>query len=150
MCMYFQNFSLYFQLKKKKPHPLINLWRNFPKKQVIFFVQPNNVSISSASISWLESLISSTIIRHEQGVLPFPFSQCWNMALQQASGSERCFLSMISSSVPLSSKSNKQPRRFQNGASLLMIQIFFPSGVVSDDNWASVGVESVLQQELHH
>ena len=28
-------------IKKKKPHPLIDLRKNMPEKQVIFFVRPN-------------------------------------------------------------------------------------------------------------
>ena len=48
--MSFPELSMYIQclekkkknpIKKKKPHPLIDLRRNMPEKQVIFFVRPN-------------------------------------------------------------------------------------------------------------
>ena len=80
-------------------------------------------------------------VRHEQGVIPFPLSQYWNMARQQASLVE--WSALISDSFdPLVSKSSWSPRLCQNGATLSIILIFFPSAVRSNDNLARVGVAS--------
>ena len=85
-------------------------------------------------------------LRHEQGLTPFPLSQCWNMARQQSLGSPRHFLSMVSISVPLWSKFMRNPRSRQSGASVAMILIFFPSAVFSSDSSVIVGWESEIER----
>ena len=86
---------------------------------------------------------------HEHGLTPFPFTQCWNMARQHASGSPQCLESMMSSCVPASSKSKSIPTSCQLGASLLIIWIFFPPAPLSTDNLASVGEPSSHRRKLH-
>ena len=97
--------------------------------------------ISSARTTSSKSSSRSMSVRHEQGVSPFPLSQCWNMARQQASLVEWSIL-MDASSEPLSSKSSWSPMVCQNGATLLMILIFFPWAVCSRCNFARVGLAS--------
>ena len=97
--------------------------------------------ISWASTSWSKSLSSWMNVRHEQGVIPFPLSQCWNMARQQASLVKWSAL-MSDNFEPLSSKSSWSPRRSQNGATLSMMSIFFPSTFFNMASLARVGLAS--------
>ena len=107
--------------------------------------------ISWASTSWSKSSSSSTSVRHEQGVTPFPLSQCWNMARQQASPVEWSAL-MSESFEPLSSKSSWSPRLSQNGAtlSMILILILFPLVARSRDSFARVGVASKQYDRTMH
>ena len=98
--------------------------------------------ISSASDSWSQSSSSWISFRHEQGFTPFPFNQCWNMALHRALSVE-CAFSMLSSSVPVSSKSKRTPKSFHSGANVLMIWIFLlPARNI--DKLAKDGAASVI------
>ena len=98
--------------------------------------------IFSASTVRLQSSSNSMSMHHEQGLRPFPFNQCWNIAWQHALGSLGCILSMMPSCVPLSSKSKITARSRQWEATVSMILIFSPLAVASTDSWARVGVVS--------
>ena len=99
--------------------------------------------ISWASTCWAQSSSSSMSVLQDEGLTPFPFNQCWNMTLQHASGSLGCFFSMMSSCVPLSSKSRRTPRLRQWELSLLMMKTLFPPAVRNTDNLARVRVVSI-------
>ena len=87
-------------------------------------------------------------VRHEQGVSPFPLSQCWNMARQQASGLVGYSALISASFEPLLSKSSWSPMLCQNGATLSMILIFFPWAVRSRDSFARLGVAPIKNDKL--
>ena len=102
---------------------------------------------SALWMSWARTTSSksssrSMSVRHEQGVSPFPLSQCWNTARQQATGLAG-YSALISASFELVlSKSSWSPILCQNGATLSMILIFLPWGVRSRRNFARVGLGS--------
>ena len=104
--------------------------------------------ISSESACWSQSSSSSMSLPHEQGLTPFPLSQCWNMARQQSSGSPRYFCSIDSIFAPVSSKFIMYPRLRQWGPSWEMILIFPPAAVLRSNNWARVGGESEKERKM--
>ena len=87
------------------------------------------VSISLAKSSWSQSLSSSIRFDQVQGSLLLPSIQCWNMALQHASGSLGNVLSMSPSFELLLSKSKRSPKsiHIRLGARRLITLIFCPS-----------------------
>ena len=109
---------------------------------------------SALWISWARTTSSksssrSMSVRHEQGVSPFPLSQCWNMARQQASLVEWSAL-IVASFEPVLSKSSWSPSLCQNGATFSMILIFFPWAVRSTDSFARLGVAPKKNDKIMH
>ena len=97
---------------------------------------------SAARSSRSQSPSSSMSLCHEQGLTPFPLSQCWNMSLQHASGSLGCVALITANLVPFMSNSNWSPSLCHFGVTVSMILIFFPEAF-SRDSFPSVGVASV-------
>ena len=95
----------------------------------------------AARSSRSQSSSSSMSLRHEQGLTPFPMSQCWNMSLQHASGSVGWVALITASLVPLLSNSNWSPNFCHFGVTVSMILIL-PPEVFSRDSFPSVGVVS--------
>ena len=101
----------------------------------------------AARSSRSQSSSSSMSLCHEQGLTPFPISQCWNMSLQHALGSLGWVALISLSFEPLLSNSNRSPRLCHRGATDSMTLIFCPSAVLSTDSFPSVGVASVCVRE---
>ena len=118
--------------------PCIRL-RNFDIPQVVSarWISCASACSSQSSSTWIS-------VRHEQGCNPLPFNQCWNMASQHSSGSPWYFPLMMSSWVPLSSKSRRTPNLRHLGDTLLMIWIFLPWAVLHTDSLESLRGASTL------
>ena len=124
----------------------------------IIGVKKTNNSYDAESTLWMswarttssKSSSRSMRVRHEQGVSPFPLSQCWNMARQQASGLVGYSALISASFEPLLSKSSWSPNFCQNGATLSMILILSPCAVRSRDSFARLGVAPNKYNKIMH
>ncbi len=103
-----------------------------------------------ASTSKSQSSRSSMSLRHEQGLTPLPFNQCWNISRQHSSGSLLFLVLIASNFEPNSSNANWSPSALHFDASAAIILIFFPSAVFNIDKFLRVGVASVLIRACNH
>ena len=141
---------------KKQGENHITSFKMFDRHKIL--QKDTNISYDIESALWIswarttssKSSSRSMSVRHEQGVSPFPLSQCWNMARQQATGLLGYSALIRASFEPVLSKSSWSPSLCQNGATLSMILIFFPWAVRSRDSLPRLGVAPKSKTKLRY